>query len=398
MNPFQPSPFWRVFAKLWSLRFLMAAAIIALCFELVARVSPFLVGKQVHQRYLYEARISQVDDTTRGKEIHWAANDRGARGELYRGQATQIAVFGSSTSEDWALDQSQSWAQQLMLNLGSDTHHVDNYARNDAYHNEAIAILKEFARIGRHYDIVLLMMSVTPFDSYSIDPRSHPESLATGFLYWGHWDRAHSRPIAAWKLLLRRLEMQVRSEERLRNFRNWSKRLFSPPRPASPHPRRNDRANRTLRKDGKVQLKYVLPPFAEEDRKLLAETTRRLLEAAQSAADHVYLLTQPVAYDANEHPGVWEKWFSLYPIEGEIAYHDNRSVAEAIRRKNAVMVEAAESVGVRVIDVDAHMRPLLAERGDLFFDKWHFSTAGAELAADFIADTLVRDGVAGARR
>jgi lysophospholipase L1-like esterase len=387
MSILQPSPFWRVTRKLWSLRALLALGIIAVCLELVARSAPIMVGKQVHQRYLYTSYTSNIDDTTLGKQITWVSNGRGARGDLYHGQPIEIAVFGSSTSEDYALDQNRSWAQQLKLQLGSKAYHVDNYARNDSYHRDALAILEELARTGKHYDVVLLMVL--------IDRNVRPPTSQTGFHYWAQWARREwdFRFFEAASLLPRRLSAQVQSEDRLRTLREWIEEQFRPPQPPSSHPRRSARSNRVLRAGGKVRLQYASLVPDEEDRKIIREETRRTIETARRVADKVMIITQPMAYDENELPGVAERWYSLYPIEGEDAYQDNLSVAESLREATDVMVEVAESMGAPVIDLDNYMRPQLRERDDLFFDKWHFSEAGAEVAAGFVARALRQQGV-----
>jgi hypothetical protein len=391
MSIFEPSPFWHAFRRLWSLRAIGIFAIFALCLDLTGRVAPSLIGVQVHQRYLYTTRTSEVDDTTLSKQITWVANGRGARGDLYHGQPTEIAVFGSSTSEDWGLDQQKTWAQQVKLTLGGRSHHVDNYARNDSYHGEAIVILEELARTGRRYDIILLMVA--------IDPRVSRDSPENAFFFWGQWRSRYSGILQPWHLLYRRLSAQAMSEPRLMAVREWVVRLNSTPAPPRRHPQRNARSNRVLRNDGKIRLQYAplkqFPGLGDDDRPIVERETKRLLEAAHEVGDSVFFVAQPVAYDENELAGVAERWFSLYPIENQDAYHDNRSVAESIRKSTAVMADVAETLGVPVIDVDAHMRTLLAERDDLFFDKWHYTEAGAEVAAQCIADFLRKDGAAG---
>ncbi len=147
-------------------------------------------------------------------------------------------------------------------------------------------------------------------------------------------------------------------------------------------------SNRKLRKSGKVKLVDV-PWFDEEDRQRFADETLKVLNEAARVADRVYLITQPVAYDADQHPGVPDKWFSLYPVKGEEnSYYSNKSIADRIRKLNAIMEQVAHAHGTPVIDLDGHMRPLLRDRDDLFDDHVHFAPAGAEVAAKFVAGKL----------
>ena len=165
--------------------------------------------------------------------------------------------------------------------------------------------------------------------------------------------------------------------------------LFMPVEAPSKHPPRLSMSNRKLRKSGKVKLVDVPWPFDEEDRQWIADETLKVLNEAAQVANRVYLITQPVAYDADQHPGVPDKWVSLYPVKGEEnSYYSNKSVADSIRTRNAIMEQVARWHGTPVIDLDGYMRPLLRDRDDLFDDKWHFAPAGAEAAAEYVAMQL----------
>lgn len=349
------------------------------CLELTARVAPDLITKQVHQRFLYSKRLCKMQCTNYGKQLTWMANGRGARGDLFHGEPVEIAIFGSSTSEDAMLDQEQSWAQCLKRALGPGVH-VDNYGRDNSYLGQAVEILKEFWRTGRRYHIALLQVTV----GRDRQP-AYPEDA---FHYWGLWPSG-GRPLVFPRMLKSRLEAQLKSEATLLALCEKVHDFFRPPPPRK-HPRRNSRANRYLRAEGKVQLVYQPRPLTVEDQQYVLDETKRLIQVARQVADRVYLIAQPVAYDEHEHPGVARRWFSLYPIKGRHAYYDNRSVAEWIREETALMTQASNQANVPVIDVDNYLRPMLATRDDLFDDKWHYAPAGAELAARFVAESIRR--------
>ena len=134
---FAPSSFWVFARRALSWRFLVSLVIIAGTFEVVARVSPWIVGRVVHQQYLVSQRICELDCTNQGQRITWSANERGARGDLYHGQTLRIAALGSSTTASSMLDQEQTWPERLKAELGPSRVHVDNYAREGATFREA---------------------------------------------------------------------------------------------------------------------------------------------------------------------------------------------------------------------------------------------------------------------
>lgn len=369
-------PFWQAARELGLPSGVGAVVIILVCLEAVSRIAPIAVGKQVHQRYLYSTRICAMDCTNKGKPLTWMANGRGARGDLFHGQPVEIAVFGSSTSEDALLDHEQTWAQRLKQELGRDLCHVDNFGRDDSYIGEATIILQEFGKTGKHYDIVLLQVIGSP--------TGRKASERTAFHYWGKWPLVR-RKLTFRSMLPARIAVQASSEPRLVSAYRLLQTTQRPPRV---HPPRNSRANRHLRASGQVQLRYRQRPLTDQAKDSVRSEMRRLVEVARVVADHVYVISQPVAYDENAHAGVAQKWFSLYPIPGEQAYYDNRSVAEWIRAETALITDVARQMGVSVIDLDDHMRPQLATRDDLFDDKWHYAPAGAEVAAKHIASFL----------
>jgi len=145
--------FWKALRNSLNGRSLLAVFVVLFTFEAVSRLAPFIVGKQVHQKYLYHKHICQQDCTSKDKLITWQANGRGARGDIYHAQPVQIAVLGTSTSIDSLLDQKQCYSQQLKNKLGTDKVHVDNFARDGSGMTQAITILEHFAEKGSKYDV-----------------------------------------------------------------------------------------------------------------------------------------------------------------------------------------------------------------------------------------------------
>jgi hypothetical protein len=377
MKHYEFSAFWLAVKKLLSLRFMAAFVLMLLCLEGVARICPHIIPKDVHLRFLYSNGECKIDCTNNGRKLEWIANERGARGGFYQGQPVRIAVFGSSTSIDSLLDQSETWAEQLRRELGPDIVHLDNYARDGAGGKQAKVIFDHLFEIGRHYDIILVMTQ-----------RGGRGGLEKDSLhYWGNWSLAPGF-LKFPNLLRRRAKVQVKTEPRL-NFvdRFIHDELFPKP---SLIPRVNRETKRLLRLSGQLNFvdieNYGPDPAAIVD---IRNGIRAVLESANRVADKVYFLLQPVAYSPDEHPGVAKRWYLLRPVKGRDGYFvSNKSVAQRMRKEHAIMNDVAADMGIAVIDLDGFIQSKLSERGDMFEDKWHFSPAGAEIGARFIAETL----------
>ena len=371
--------FWKILLNSLNLRLLIAAFILLFTFEAVSRLAPSIVGKQVHQKYLYYKRICQQDCTNKDKPITWQANGRGARGDIYHAQQMQIAVLGSSTSIDSLLDQKQCYSQKLKEKLGPAKVHVDNFARDGSGMTQAQIILEHFADKGFKYDAVLIM------GHFDIEE----ENLQTStFHYWGQWvvDKGTLKFPA---LLRKRIKQQVKTEPRLNRIDRWvHDELLGPNKPLKPG--RNE--IRVIRKNQADKLVDIPIEVGDSRARLVCEQTEQLIKAAKKVTDRVYVISQPYAYDDSQLPGVADKWFTLRKVnDTDDLYYSNKSIADAGRMQNSMIEQTARSAGAGVIDLDGFMRKFLCERDDLFDDKWHFAPAGAELAAGFIAQKIRDD-------
>ena len=374
MKVFQLSRFWIAARRMISLKFFMAMLIILICMEAVARLSPHVVGRIVHQRFQYSERLCRIQCENQGKMIRWTTNENGARGPLYHNQPVRIAVFGSSTIADSMLDQTQSMSEQLRKQLGADIVHVDNYARDGASNKEAEFIMNHSHDIGRRYDIVLIM----------VHPAYHKVDEETAFHYWGQW--SSNGMIKFPTLLRRRVKEQVKTEPRLNRIDrfvhdSWLNKKLQLKAGLSRTARRAIRAQAPF-----VDVDTFLKPQQKQEIELSMTT---LLEAASRTTDRVYLLLQPVAYDETEHPLVAKRWYALSGTKNRgNVYKSNKSIAESIRNANSIMEDVASRKCIHVIDLDGYLKPMLRHRYDLFEDKWHFAPAGAQIAAAFIAERL----------
>lgn len=388
---FEVSSFWSELRVGTPLRWIATILIALVCFEAVARIAPLVIGKHVHRPFSVTTDPCREACDAQGKQVVWRTNERGARAEMYRGEAVQIAVFGSSTSANSLITQELSWSEQLRAHLPGEAH-IDNFARNGTGNKEMESVLQELRRTGAHYRVVLIM-----------DHFGHEERPVDDRIAFRDWARvaAEESLLKSPALLRRKLGEELADPFAGLMATLHSHHLFAATADDTAgsrgfrHPPPLAHSNRELRNQGKVQL--VDQPDAEpsaEKRRYIEARVARLAELAAAVADHVYFLTQPVAYDELEVPGVSARWYTLYPIAPDRpVYLSDRSVAAQIRAVQKIVVEAAERSGAEVIDIDGHMRPLLRERDDLFIDKWHFAPLGCAIAGEFLAERLVADGV-----
>jgi hypothetical protein len=374
MNMFETSEFYVALKRIRLLHVAFGIVLLAMCLEAVGRLAPYIVGIYVHQPFLYSMRICDIDSANKGKPIVWKANERGARGELYHGEKVQIAVTGSSTSIDTLITQEQTWAEQVRRALGPSAVHLDNFARDGSTSSEAEVIVDRLIADRAHYNALLMMI-------YLVD-ETRPDFEA--FHYSKDWISS-SGPIRFPGILIERMKRQIETEPLLFDIAQKAKKAMSPASKSNvPDPL--SRSNRALRLSGRLKFvdeQRAIPP--EKQSKLRA-ICRRAVDKAGRIADHVFVILQPVAYDENEHPDVSKQWFSLYPsktVPG--AFLSNRTVAEGIRNRNALVKSVVETTGAHLIDLDSYLRAELPHRGDLFDDKWHFAPKGAALAGAHIA-------------
>lgn len=371
--------FFRELARFLSWRTLPSLLLMALALELLARASPFLVGKYVHQPFLRSVRRPELlaEPEYTDREVTFFVNERGARGSLSRRGAPRIAILGSSTSADSQLRQDESMGERIGARLGGVP--VDNYASDGSFHRETALVLEELAGSGERYEVAIVM---TEFHE---EPASDHERRA--FRYWGQWAPRDGWIQADW-LLSARIEVQVRREPRVDGILK-AFGLIGPSEQEGYWER--VRGERERRLSGGIPYSDAVPSFDEDRVERIREAARRIFVPARALADEVLFLCQPIAYDEDELEGVSERWCRLRPAPDDPnKVRSNRSMALEVREKNRLMAEVAIEMGVRVFDLDAGIRPHLKETDDLFYDRWHFLPRGADLAGRLVADELLR--------
>ena len=359
-------------------RSLARLAIFWLCLEVVARLAPWIVPQTVHQPFAVStSTIDPLSDGQGPRSVTWIANERGARGNLSRGQALQIATLGTSTTAGSMLDQTENWPEQLQRAFPC--LHVDNFARDGATLADTANILRELEEDGRRYSAIFVM------HHGDVSPRRRADSL----WFWGQWSN-RSTALAGPSLAVTHLARQAKTEPRVADASRWILNTFLRQTPSAP----NDRSNWLRRRSGQVTFVYEPQPVDAEEAAQIRDLSREMLEIADRVADRVFVLAQPVGYDERAVDGVGERWVELYPAEREDgAYLDNRAVAEGFRARIQLIADEGHRGGHEVVDLDGAMRPMLRRRGDLFLDKWHPSREGAAVIGELLAPVLRRAGI-----
>ena len=255
--------------------------------------------------------------------------------------------------------------------------HIDNYARDAAGAAEALHLLKDLEKKGHRYDLILMMVVIR----HTVDKKITDKDC---YHYWAGWSTR--LPLKFPGVLRKQVKKQLQQEPFLNRIdryvqENW----LHPDVDRTPLPEK-----RRLRNEGHVQfIDTEMKKWTATNIQKRKEMIHAILTTAKNVSENCYIITQPIAYDEEELPGVSRRWGSLYPIKKKPGYYtSNRSVAEGIRRENSFFAEQAPEYGVGVIDLDGYIRPLLRQRDDLFEDKWHFSPKGCSVAAGYVASQI----------
>ncbi|UOM36771.1 GDSL-type esterase/lipase family protein [Acuticoccus sp. I52.16.1] len=380
MAIFSTSTLWPALRRLSPLRLAAGLLIAILCTEAVARVAPLVVPKTVRQPFTVLTMAGE--ETGRGEpgsQVEWRTNEVGARGSFQR-PGLAIAAFGTSTTAGAGITQADTFPEVLGARLCGAS--VDNFARDAAGWSEALVIMEDLARRGRHYDAAIIMAHIGGRSAGHIKP----------FHAWSDFS-AGGGPLAAPVLFKQALRREFHETGKraplIATLLAEVRKIRNPPLQGFHHPSPLDENNRALRASSAVQFADSEAHLDEAQRAVIVRRTQSLVEDARQIASHVIVLTQPVAYDEDALPGVAARWLSLYPLaKDRPLYISNRSVAEGIRLGQSVVAEAAAAAGATVVPLDAAMRPMLAETDRLFFDKWHFTAEGHRTAAKIIAPYL----------
>lgn len=358
----------------WKKTFLIGFLWIA-CFELVARLSPWFVGPQLHQKYLIEDGPAPHEAYGKtDKRWVWRTNGRGARAQVHRGQPRQVAFIGNSSFANSLLTQSDIPTQVLQDRFQNI--HVDNFSRDGFGSFEARHLIGELADRGKQYDLVVISTRPSHAEEIWGDPkvRAHP--------YWKRWGRDRG-----WLKFPGLLRQQMQLEWQANDWGVWVRSVWA----GAPHPR--DTANRKLIAAGKVKFTDDPPDFRLPVEMVahFEKEAALLLAQAKRLAPRVLVLSEAVAYDERQVKGVAEKWYLLYPVKGRPGYYQSiRSSAFVRRARSAILTAKAREMGLETFDLDGHLRRLLRKRADLYFDHAHFTATGARVVADLLEPEVRR--------
>ena len=366
---------------LW-LRAIGTIAMIFIIFEGVARLSPYYIQPQVHQKFQVSkgpARPEAYQEEAKFNTWEWRTNGRGARGALYQGQKIQVGFFGTSTTACSFLTQKHSWPERIANKYNE--LHADNYGRDGAGSYEARTIMNDLADKGVRYDAVVVM--TRPSLPYELKA----DADSTAFHFWKRWGEPR-RGIQFTELLKRQAPFFQATGS---GFTQWYEWLSLPFAFAAPKYQERNPANRKIIAEGKIRFADDPENFrlSEIEYRFIPKETKRLLTAARRLSERVIFLAEAVAYDELQKPGVGERWYLLNPIKDKPGYYRSmRSNAFIRRARMQEMMKVARKMPVDTLDLDFHMRILLRNHDDLFYDHNHYTAQGAAEVARYVGAHL----------
>jgi hypothetical protein len=367
---------------------IVAAVALAALAELVARaarrrwVKPAALQPGLRERFT----VMPQHLPTHGAVIRFDTNSVGERGDEPppRGErAYRILVCGGSAAECFALDQAQSWPEVVkralareenLARLGQESVHVGNVARSLATPHYVAEILRRIRPRYDHIDLLVIMTGASNTITWLADrtppaieehPPLPPNLLAVnpdGPYGWG-----------------------PRRTALYRTFRDSIVRWFRLVKKA-PMGRRLGQS-RTMRAMAKTMLHDIPDPAVMVDH--FERTFRELLIEARSMADRVMVVRQPWldkdTFTEEEEAAFWHG-AAGYPHLGTVdTYYALEVVTRLVRLVDARAASVCRDLDVQDVDLLPHLEPSLRS----FYDFWHFTPAGAEIAGQVIAGAIL---------
>ncbi len=338
----------------------------------------------IDTEYLYEGLEGQYY----AKENMILTDSLGSRAFLRRGQKYRGAILGGSTTVAQEVNQSDQISYKIAEKLGD--FHVENHSLQSYFCQN---IENRLSRFIGDYQFIAISSRCLSSEVYELERGELQKSSVEMSL--------KSVLIAVWS------RVQYRFEKFLNSVSDWSdlfymdyvapttqseKRLVSRGQVPDvlPEPTENisDVQMRWVRNLGKVKFVRDVKDYSESRVKDIKGVARSMFKVAKKKSKNVFYITRTVAYSENENEGVKKKWKVLVRSSDGSGFLDNYSYAHRIRFENKIVSEVAESMGVRVIDLDTHMKHYLDKSDQYFFDHVHLTEKGIDIASKYIADQM----------
>jgi lysophospholipase L1-like esterase len=303
-------------------------------------------------------------------------NNLGSRGEAPTPLSTpRIAVFGSSTVQDWVLPERQTWVQQIGQNLRSCAPHIwtGNFGRAGANGRHQLIELPEVVKYTPRINMFVVLLGGTDF---LFDLHIH-HSLVTPEGWWrkqalmyDHYDEGHSALLA----LAQRL------------YNSWL-RPTTQPIPASDFGYYEKALRDAHSKVTDRQWVHELPDLSNH-LDTYRQTISRLKEFADAYGAPIVFVTQPYVWSETMSEDTRRKIYAGYIgpefQSPEVKWYTSEALRTGLSAYNATLLDKCRTDGLSCVDAAR----LFEGHEDYFFDDFHFSPEGAAALGAIVAEHI----------
>ena len=301
-------------------------------------------------------------------------NNLGGRGEAPTAFSTpRIAVFGSSTVQDWVLPERQTWVQQVGQNLRSCIPHVwtGNFGKAGVNARQHLLQLPEVVKYAPRIDMFIVLLGGTDFlfDLHIHHPLVTPEGWwRKQALMYDHYDEGHSALLA----LVQRL------------YKSWS-RTATEPIPTSDF---GDYEKALRDAHAKVTDRQWVDELPDLSSHLdtYRQTISRLKEFADTYGAPIVFVTQPYVWSKTMSESTRRELFAGF-IGGDfqspdVKWYTSDALMAGFSAYNATLLDKCRTDGLSCVDAAR----LFEGHKDYFFDDFHFSPEGAAALGAMVAE------------
>ena len=345
-------------------------------FNLIGLIAFLIYPNEIYQKYL----LKKEKDVIIQKH-----NDLGAIGDVYQGQTFKVAFFGSSVLESHGLNFNDKISQKLKQILGQKEVHVDNFSIGWSGINSTLLQIKSLKRLGYHYDIILVSLSLY----YQDEPLKQYT-----FHFSNRWLSENN--ILAFPSQIKKFFDRHKKDEKL--FRSFYKEKSGYHKLLQVL-NGKDVVDRELRRHPFIQTRLVdvpIPPqiIKKENRKKIQYHIEQIKQEAGEIADQIYWAPLRMAYHPNFPPDIYTHIWPLWNFQkNNPKFYCSKSLYKIFDFLAENEIDIVKKVGIKVLDYSKFIEeithdpetPYLDNPKELYLDEFHFSVKGSLLIAKFLA-------------
>ena len=341
---------------------------VVFCFiELLARYLYILFPFENFNRYGWTVNYN----------YKFKVNERGALGELYRGQKIQIAFFGNSSLFDNALNNKtlpERLKSKIEDKIGEHTIHVDNFSigQNDYHH--ILKQLQSLCRIRRFYNIAVIQK--TPIKELFLDIKGGPSP------YHKRWWPNHFKILQTGRLLKKWYKRTERNKFPFYSLFPKRKTYFSTIQNNLPEIRHNP-----LFQDLFVDYQMKL---TEKSKKEISRAIAQISQKTTCITNKLVWMIPYYLWSEKMLKSYTKKQTYMWKVPKNNTTFQNillrspRTLGQYIFKENQFVKRQLKKYGISFIDLFSFMQQQITTTPDLFVDEYHVSEKGFEYMANYI--------------